>query len=115
MVPITDLAFHKRDDELVVATQGRAFWIMDDLDLLWDLRNGAPTDDVQLYKPKTTIRMEGGRGFGGGGGGAAGSNPSGAVVEYYLKAKPQGEITLEFMDPSGKLVNKYSRPKPNPR
>ena len=75
VVPITDLAFHKRDDELVVATQGRAFWIMDDLDLLWDLRNGAPTDDVQLYKPKTTIRMEGGRGFGGGGGGAAGSNP----------------------------------------
>ena len=30
------------------------------------------------------------------------------MVEYYLKAKPQGEITLEFMDPSGKLVNKYS-------
>jgi len=43
IVPITDLAFHKRDDELVVATQGRAFWIMDDLGLLWDLKGAAPS------------------------------------------------------------------------
>jgi photosystem II stability/assembly factor-like uncharacterized protein len=111
VVPITDLAFHKRDNELVVATQGRAFWIMDDLDLLWDLRTGAPTDDVHLFKPKTAIRSEGGRGGGGGGGrgGVAGANPpAGAAIEFYLKEKPQTEITLEFMDSAGKLVNKYS-------
>ena len=53
VVPITDLAFHKRDDELVVATQGRAFWIMDDLGLLFDLKGQAPTDDARLFKPKT--------------------------------------------------------------
>jgi photosystem II stability/assembly factor-like uncharacterized protein len=111
IVPITDVAFHKRDDELVVATQGRAFWIMDDLGLLYDIRGQAPTEDVRLYKPRTAIRETGGgRGGGGGRAGAAvGSNPpSGVVVEYYLKNAPQGEITLEFVDSTGKTVNKYS-------
>ncbi|HML18031.1 MAG TPA: hypothetical protein VK419_13460, partial [Bryobacteraceae bacterium] len=111
VVPITDLAFQKRDDELVVATQGRAFWIMDDLDLLWDLKGAAPSDEVHLFKPKTTIRIEGGRGGGGGLGvpAAAGTNPpAGAAVEFWLKEKPQGEVTLEFLDSTGKLVNKYS-------
>jgi photosystem II stability/assembly factor-like uncharacterized protein len=111
IVPITDLGFHTRDDELVVATQGRAFWIMDDLALLWNLKGAAPSEDLKIFKPKTTLRAEGG-GRGGGGNRtavAAGANPpGGAVVEYWLKDKPQGELTLEFLDVSGKLVNKYS-------
>jgi len=111
IVPITDLGFHKRDDELVVATQGRAFWIMDDLALLWNLKGAAPSEDLKIFKPKTTLRAEGG-GRGGGGNRtavAAGANPpGGAVVEYWLKDKPQGELTLEFLDSSGKVVNKYS-------
>ncbi|HUA82694.1 MAG TPA: hypothetical protein VMB85_02470 [Bryobacteraceae bacterium] len=111
VVPIADLAFQKRDDELIVATQGRAFWAMDDLDLINQVRGQTPTDDVKLFKPSTTMRAEGGRGGGGGGrgGSAVGQNPpTGAVVEYYLKERPQGEVTLEFLDASGKLVNKYS-------
>ncbi len=112
VVPVTDLGFHKRDDELVVATQGRAFWVMDDLGLLWDLKGQPPTDDVKIFKPKSAMRTEGGgRGGGGGGrgGAAVGANPpNGAVVEYWLKERPQGEVTLEFLDSSGKLVNKYS-------
>ena len=116
MVPITDLGFHKRDDELVVATQGRAFWIMDDLDLLWTLKGQAPTDDVRIFKPKVTMRTEGGgRGGGGGGrgGAAVGSNPpSGAVIEYWLKDRPQGDLTLEFLDAKGALINKYSNRAP---
>jgi photosystem II stability/assembly factor-like uncharacterized protein len=111
IVPITDLAFHKRDDELVVATQGRAFWIMDDLGLLWDLKGQAPSDDLKIFKPKTVMRTEGGGRGGGGGrpGVAAGSNPpGGAVIEYFLKEKPQGELTLEFLDAKGATVNKYS-------
>ena len=110
IVPITDLGFHKRDDELVVATQGRAFWVMDDLGLLNEVRGQNPTEDAKLYKPKPAMRGEGGRGGGGGGRGAAvGANPpNGAVIEYFLKDKPQGEVTIEFLDASGKSVNKYS-------
>jgi hypothetical protein len=114
VVPITDLAFHKRDDELVVATQGRAFWVMDDLGLLTEIRGQTPTEDAKLYKPRTAMRTEGGRGGGGGrAGAAAGANPpAGTVVEYYLKNRPQGELTIEFLDPAGKLVNKYSSKEP---
>jgi len=111
VVPIADVGFQKRDDEMVVATQGRAFWVMDDLALLYDLHGQLPTDDVKLFKPKTTLRSEGGRGGGGGGraGAAVGANPpNGAVIEYYLKDKPQGDVTLEFFDASGKSVNKYT-------
>jgi photosystem II stability/assembly factor-like uncharacterized protein len=111
VVPITDLAFHKRDNELVIATQGRSFWVMDDLPMLYQLNGATPTEDTKLYKPRDTIRAEGGRGGGGGGrGGAAmGSNPpGGAQVYYWLKERPSGEVTLEFLDASGKSVNKYS-------
>lgn len=111
VVPITDLAFHKRDDELVVATQGRAFWILDALPLLRDLKDAAPIDDVRLFAPKETIRAEGGGRGGGGGRGAVavGANPpAGAVIDFWLKDRPTGEVKLEFLDSAGKLVNKYS-------
>ena len=111
IVPITDMAFHKRDDELVVATQGRAFYVMDDMNLLYEIRGQTPTEDARLFKPKTALRETGGgRGGGGGGrGGPVGANPpGGAVIEFYLKDRPQGEVTLEFLDSTGKSVNKYS-------
>jgi photosystem II stability/assembly factor-like uncharacterized protein len=118
VTPIADLAFQKRDKELVVATQGRAFYVLDDVPLLYQLNDGIKTQDAHLFQPKDTYRFGGGRGFGGGGRGAvtAGENPpGGAVVYYWLKDRPQGEITLEFLDSAGKLVKKFSsREAPRP-
>src|SRR4029077_10670483 len=57
VVPITDLAFQKREKELVVATQGRAFWIFDDLPLLYQLSGSALDEDVHLFEPKDTYRV----------------------------------------------------------
>jgi photosystem II stability/assembly factor-like uncharacterized protein len=112
IVPIADVAFHKREDELVIATQGRSFYIFDDLPLLYQNTPAAITEDAHLFKPKDTYRVGGGRGFGGGGrgGGAAiGENPpAGAVVNYWLKARPQGDVKLEFLDSTGKLVHEFS-------
>jgi photosystem II stability/assembly factor-like uncharacterized protein len=112
IVPIADVAFHKREDELVIATQGRSFYIFDDLPLLYQESPAVPTEDAHLFKPKDTYRVGGGRGFGGGGRGggvAVGENPpAGAVVNYWLKARPQGEVKLEILDSSGKLVHEYS-------
>src|ERR1035438_3493398 len=56
VVPITDLAFQKREKELVVATQGRAFWIFDDLPLLYQLAAGLTTEDMKLFQPKDAYR-----------------------------------------------------------
>ncbi len=68
-------------------------------------------EDVHLFAPKHAYRGAFGRGFGGGLSGPAhvGTNPpNGAVIYYWLKDKPQGEVTLEFMDAQGKLVKKFS-------
>jgi hypothetical protein len=113
VVPITDLAFHKREKDLVAATQGRAFWVLDDLPMLYQLADAAKAD-TYLFKPEDSYRMPGG-GFGGGGGrgGAAGQNPpGGAVVYYYLKNKPAGEVSLEFLDGAGKSIKRFSSKAP---
>jgi photosystem II stability/assembly factor-like uncharacterized protein len=108
VVPITDLAFQKREKELVVATQGRAFWIFDDLPLLYQLTPGLPTEGMKLFQPKDAYRTLRG-GFRMPPGGAQGQNPaSGAVVYYSLKEKPKDEVTLEFLDDAGRLIHKFS-------
>ena len=69
VVPITDLAIQKREKELVVATQGRSFWILDDLPLLHQLIDAGgfnAVSETRLFKPKESYRMPGGGGFGGG-------------------------------------------------
>jgi photosystem II stability/assembly factor-like uncharacterized protein len=113
VVPITDLAFQKREKELVVATQGRAFWIFDDLPLLYQLAGGTPSADARLFQPKDTYRTLRG-GFRMPPNGAQGQNPAaGAVVYYSFKEKPKDEVTLEFLDNSGHLIRKFSSHPPD--
>jgi photosystem II stability/assembly factor-like uncharacterized protein len=105
---VADLAIQKREHELVAATHGRAFWIFDDTDVLAQLSDGLTNEDVHLFQPKHTYRAAFGRGFGR----PAideGANPSsGAVIYYWLKDKPTSDVTLEFLDSSGKLIRKIS-------
>jgi len=114
VVPIADVAFHKREQEMVVATQGRSFYILDDMPLLYQLTGDVSSLDAKLFKPKDAYRVGGGGRGGRGGGGAIGENPaSGVIVNYWLKSRPQGDVTLEFLDKTGAVVNKYSsRPQP---
>jgi photosystem II stability/assembly factor-like uncharacterized protein len=115
VTPITDVAFQKRDRELVVATQGRAFYVLDDVPMLYQLNDTVAAEDAHLFKPKDTYRFGAGGRFGGGGrgGGAVGENPPGGTVIYYsLKSHPQGDVTIEFLDSTGKSVNKYSSKPP---
>src|SRR5207302_6710084 len=101
---------------LVVATQGRAFWVLDDVPMLYQLQGNAISEDARLFKPKDTYRFGGGFRFGGGGRGAPmGENPAGGAVVYYsLKSSPQGEVALEFLDSAGKPVNRFSSRAPEP-
>ncbi|MBI5085000.1 MAG: glycosyl hydrolase [Acidobacteria bacterium] len=104
IVPITDLAVHKGMKELVVATQGRSFWILDDMTVLHNWQAAGDT----FFPVKDAWRMPGGR-FRGQPGAAIGENPpSGVVLNVWLKDKPSGEATLEIVDQSGKVIRKYS-------
>jgi hypothetical protein len=114
VVPITDLAFHKREQELVVATQGRSFWILDDVPLLYQLsphlETNALKEPAHLFQPKDAVRGVRG-GFEIPSSRPVGQNPPGGVAIYYsLAAKPKEkeEITLEILDSAGKLVKKFS-------
>lgn len=91
--PVWDLAVH--DNDLVAATHGRAFWVLDDLSPLQQHKPETANEDVHLYAPSPAVRAQFGGGFGGGGGvGNAGQNPpSGAVIYYSLKTaikRPEG-------------------------
>jgi photosystem II stability/assembly factor-like uncharacterized protein len=114
VVPITDLVIQKREQELVVATQGRSFWILDDLPLLHQLMDAGGLNSVsqtKLFQPKDSYRMAGG------GGGpippptaTIGRNPPNGVVVYYsLKSKPAAPVELEFFDSTGKSIRKFTQ------
>jgi len=79
ITPITDMAITGRD--LVVATQGRSFWILDDLTPLHSMTPEIADAEAHLFQPRTTYRFGGGGGFGSGG---SGSNPPTGVILYYL-------------------------------
>ncbi len=108
VVPIHDLAVHKGEKQLVAATHGRSFWILDDLDLIHQSATASADDAVHLFKPSDAYRMPGG-GFRLPGAAAVGQNPAAGVTVYYnLKSKPSGEVSLEFLDASGAVVRKFS-------
>jgi photosystem II stability/assembly factor-like uncharacterized protein len=108
VVPITDIAIHKRDKDLVIATQGRSFWIIDDLTILHQWNSTVAAADVHLFKAEESYRMPGG-GFRIPAGASLGENPAaGASLWFYLKDKPKGDVSLEILDTAGKSVKKFS-------
>jgi len=107
--PIHDLTI--KDDDLIVATHGRAFWILDGIAPLRQMNAATATDEAHLYQPSKTIRFRG-PGFTLPASIPVGANPpAGAVITYSLKSAPKEQITLEILDAGGKLVRKYSSKK----
>ncbi|MGD0192068.1 MAG: glycosyl hydrolase [Rhizomicrobium sp.] len=105
--PIHDLLV--KGDDLVVATHGRSFWVLDDLTPLRQVNPASAQQTAILYAPEVTYRL-----FYPDSVDAhppIGANPpAGAVVDYYLAA-PKGEITLDVLDSNGKLVRHISSTK----
>ena len=109
-VPVHDITTHGND--LLIATHGRAFWILDDISPLRQMTAEVANEDAHLFKPETAFRFRGGGGFRLPGGVAAGENPpSGAVIDYTLKTAPKDGVTLQILDSKGKVVRKYSSKK----
>ncbi len=108
-VSVRDLVIH--DNDLVIATFGRSFWILDDFSPLRQIDEKVASSDVFLYKPATATRMNS-EGFQGTPFPPevpkAPNPPDGAVIDYYLKSAPTGELTLEILDAKGELMRRYS-------
>jgi len=103
--PIHDLVV--KNDDLVLATHGRSFWILDDVSPLRQFGDEFPKQDAHLYTPSPAYRMHNvedppkpvlvGQ-----------NPPPGAVIYYSLKEAPKGETVIEILDAAGNVVRKYS-------
>jgi photosystem II stability/assembly factor-like uncharacterized protein len=106
---IRDLVIH--EDDVVVGTHGRSFWILDDITPLRQLDEKVATAAAHLFQPQVAYRVrwdlnpdtplppeE-----------PAGKNPpDGAMIDYHLKEAATGPVTLEILDSRDKLVRRYS-------
>jgi len=102
--PVMDLTLEGTD--LLVATQGRALWILDDVTPLHQVDEAATSTGAFLYQPRDAYRV---RMTGSGRGGAWPENPpDGAVVFYRWDSPPSGEVTLEIRDAAGALVRTFT-------
>jgi photosystem II stability/assembly factor-like uncharacterized protein len=107
--PIHDLVIHGND--LVAATHGRSFWILDDITPLRQLSAGFADADARLFRPAAALRVRGNenRDTPLPPETPAGKNPpDGAILDYYLKSAPAGPVVLEIADAQGKVVRRYS-------
>jgi len=109
VVPVHDLVV--KDADLVIATHGRAFWVLDDISPLRQIRAELLTEPDHLFIPAQAVRIrlstnhdtplppEV----------PAGENPpSGAIFYYHLKSGAQSQVKLEILDSRGQLVRSYS-------
>ena len=111
-MPVTsvrDMVVH--GDDLVAATYGRAFWILDDLTPLRQIERSAAASSAFLFKPGRALRvrldMNGDTPIPPDM--PAGTNPpDGAILDFYLSAAPSQDVTLAIYDNSGKLVREFS-------
>ena len=104
-VPVTDLKVH--DDDLVAATQGRAFWILDDIAPLRQIAESTAKTSAYLFAPRRAPRV----GAPTENAPATGKNPpSGAIIDYALAAEPKDNDTviLEILDASGKSIRRLT-------
>jgi photosystem II stability/assembly factor-like uncharacterized protein len=106
VVPVRDMEV--KENDLVLATHGRSFWILDDLTPLYQLNDGVAAADAHLFTPREVYRLGSGFGFGGSFPGVAANPPSGAVVYYYLKNEPEAEVKLAFLEEDGTLIREFS-------
>jgi photosystem II stability/assembly factor-like uncharacterized protein len=105
-VPVHDLTI--KEGDLIAATHGRSFYVMDDLSALRQLTPQVVAQRAHLFQPRDAYRVQWGRGFGGGdGGGTVGANPPGGPTVYYWLKQPGQKVALEFLDASGKVIHRY--------
>ncbi|MCK5793823.1 MAG: hypothetical protein KAH12_03905, partial [Anaerolineales bacterium] len=102
VVPVTDMLIHQND--LVIATQGRSFWILDDLTPAQEITRKILEKPAFLFKPRKAYRTQA-RGFRGGT--APESAPYGAVFFYYLNEKHETPVSLEVLDADGDVIREF--------
>ncbi|MEL6971527.1 MAG: glycosyl hydrolase, partial [Bacteroidota bacterium] len=106
VVPITDLAL--KNNNLIAATQGRSFWVIDDLTVLHQLSEEVVNANQYLFEPMDAYRMDGGQARPSKTRGA--NHPGGVTVHFNVNEVPADsvEVALAFYEADGDLIRTYS-------
>ena len=110
-----DLAFH--DNDLIVATHGRGFWVLDDISALRQASADIVSADAFLFKPAEAILIPQNTDNGTPtqkDEAEADNPPNGAVIDYYLKTAASGPVTIEILNAGGAVIRRYSSSDPPP-
>ena len=108
-VSMRDLAIH--DDDLIVATHGRGFWVLDNITALRQITDKVAQSEAYLFRPAEAIRMHSGTDYGSPiprDEALAENPPVGAMIDYYLKSAAPGPVVIEILDAAGQVVRRYS-------
>lgn len=100
-VPVSDIKVHHKD--LIVATQGRALWILDNVTSLHQLTSQLKTSAAHLFKPRDGYRTR------------IGQSSLAPMFEYYLPSVPNEAVVIEILDTKGNVLNSYNSDTPAPR
>jgi photosystem II stability/assembly factor-like uncharacterized protein len=108
-VSMRDLAIH--GDDLIVATHGRGFWVLDDITTLRQINESVAESDAFLFKPADAILVPPGNEYG-----TplpkdepfAENPPYGAMIDYYLKTAASGPVVLEILDAASRTVRRFA-------
>jgi hypothetical protein len=106
VTPVTDIKIAHKD--LILSTQGRSFWILDNLTPLHQIKETTATESATLFTPREAIRGGGGRGGFGGRGGGIQYPQAGAQIDYFLSSAPAGDLKMEVLDSAGKVIRTFS-------
>lgn len=103
IVSVADMLIH--DNALILATHGRGFWSLDDINPIRELTPEMASAPVHLFAPSMTWRMEGRGGFGGARGAMGQNPPNGVVVDFLIHDQaPKTKVSLAFLGPDGKVI-----------
>ena len=117
--PITDLTI--KENDLIVATQGRAFWIIDDLGIVQQHQAANYAKNIHVFDANPVVRSEGGGrrrgGFGGGMTANMGANPAlGSVINYYVKGvTDSSKLSITVLDKKSKVIRTFSKNAKDPQ
>jgi len=107
-VPVDDIQIHPRENDLILGTHGRSIWILDDITALEHLTDQVLTSEVYLFdaRPALEWHLMDSKTFIGHAFFVAANPPYGALIDYYLKAKPEhpADLKITLLDTDGKVV-----------
>ncbi len=106
LVPITDITI--KNNDLILATQGRSFWILDDLSVLQEMNFAIAKTNLFVFTVRDVYKIGG---FQNDKPVNAGKNPAaGVVINYFINAEPDtaAVLTIQFMDEKGQLINTFA-------